>query len=75
MKLEDKSYNSYNYREVWLITEWKDGFVWKVSSLGHIHLKDSHKYPLDKYELSSISTSKTRGQFMSLEAVDEKGEN
>lgn len=66
MKYSMRSYNSYKYREVWKILEWKDGYVWKVKPIGYIHRDLESSLPKD-YEASSVSTSMTQGMFCHLE--------
>jgi hypothetical protein len=66
MEITINSYDSYKYNQVWLITEWKDGCVWKVKPIGYILAENKASYPNDKYSLSSISTKLTKGDFCTL---------
>ena len=52
-------YESYKYLELWEITAWKDGCIWKARPFGNI--KAEHEHLLDKQEFttSSLSTSLT----------------
>jgi hypothetical protein len=59
MKLTIESSRSYQYRELFKVTAWKDGCVWKTKSLGFIHRDEEKNYPTSDYITSSISTSLT----------------
>lgn len=69
MKLTIRSHRSHKFLQVWEITEWKDECVYKVKPIGFISNEeiDTRNYPGDKYELSSISTSLTKGMFCTLD--------
>ena len=70
MKFRDKSYRSFRYYEVWEITEWKDGCVYKAISKGHIRSEDKEKFPSDKFVLSSVSTSLCNNNMMELQCYE-----
>ena len=69
MQIMVKSFEDFRYREVFLITELKDGCVYKTKSIGYIHVKDSANYPPDKYVLASLSTSLTKQGNFTLELL------
>jgi hypothetical protein len=54
-----KSYKSFMYCEVYKVTEWKDGAIYKTEHLGFIESKDANKLPYWCIT-SSISTKLTK---------------
>lgn len=63
-----KSIDLYRYREVWLITAWRDGMVFKTKPTGKFILAtDEDKIDRTKYVLSSCSTSLLKQNTVELE--------
>lgn len=54
-----KSFDSFKYCEVYMVTEWKDDSIYKTKRLGFIEAKDADKLPY-WCRATSISTSLTR---------------
>lgn len=65
-KLTIPSHESHKFSQVWETTEWRDGYSYKVKSIGYILTENKENYPPDKYTLSSISTTLTRGRYCTL---------
>jgi hypothetical protein len=55
-----QGYESFRYRQLWKITEWKSGCIYKTKPVGYI--KAEHEEMLDKenYVASSMSTHLTK---------------
>ena len=56
MEVEVKTFKLCYYREVYKITRWKNGDIYKTKSIGFIHQDDINKYPSDEYVIGNIST-------------------
>lgn len=71
MKITIPSYDAFMYLEVWEITEWRDGLVYKTKSTGmYISYKDEQKLDKRKYTTSSISTRLLRQANIELELME-----
>lgn len=76
MKLIINAYNSFKYKELYEITEWKEACIYKTESIGFIKSTDYTHPKVDnkKYVLGSISTSLTGGMFTTLDPYLEEYE-
>jgi len=62
------TYKSYKYSEVWEITEWKDGCIYKTRNTRYCIEASLNKNPLnpDRYLLAPISTSQLKGDSLEI---------
>lgn len=66
MKITIPSYKSYQYKEVWKITEWKDGYIYKTEKTGK-YIKTKRYLNPHKYILASLSTDLTNQETIELD--------
>ena len=65
MKIE--SYNSFKYREVYLITVTKGDYIFKTESIGFAKISE---IPMDeKLALSSLSTRLTKNEYFEVDLL------
>jgi hypothetical protein len=71
MKITIESYNSFNFHEIWLVTEFRDGCVYKTVPVGFVPHRDLDLWLKadgpDTYIESSISTKLTEGRYTILD--------
>ena len=66
-----ETYKLCNFRSVFVITQMKDGCIYKTRELGHIPKDEVDKYPPDKYVVGSVSTRYMTGSIVDLPMVSE----
>jgi hypothetical protein len=70
MKVKVKNYDAFKYMEVWIITEMRDGCVYKTRPTGKYVKSDWINPDINKYYLASLSTSLLRNDEFELELFE-----
>ena len=58
-KVTVQGYESFRYRELWRITQWKDGCIYKTKSVGFIKATDEARIDKFLFTTSSLPTKLT----------------
>jgi len=59
MRVRVPTYESFRYKTVYTVTEWRNGLVYKTKHLGYAR---DDRPPMDGEVYGSISTTMTRGK-------------
>jgi len=73
-RVKINNYESFRYCELYEITEWRDGCIWRAEPVGFIRAEDECKIDRNKYTTSSLSTDLHKNPTIELFPVYSKEE-